>query len=56
MKRPFRLADDDPFIDFRAITGAVTLKLVVACVLAVIKDLFPRHNRRGHIEASWAVS
>ena len=38
-------------LDFRAITGAVTLKHAANFTCDADSDIFPRHNRRGHIEA-----
>ena len=51
MKPPTTYVAADPADDFRAITGAVTLKLDELSVNNAGDDLFPRHNRRGHIEA-----
>ncbi len=38
-------------INFRALIGAVTLKLLIPCLQVGEWLGFPRLNRRGHIEA-----
>ncbi len=37
--------------DFRAIRGAVTLKPSWSKWLPMVREIFPRHSWRGHIEA-----